>query len=149
MNGSDNKKMVSFQPCSDFVAAAALTLSNMQSYYHHYGVDWDAQQIEAMTRDLVNLDILADGQVVGVMRLSFDETSCMVRDLQVDPRQQNKGIGAQALSEAKRLAQAQNLQRLQLRVFTISPAARLYQRFGFTLSHRDERFDYMELSLTD
>ena len=139
--------MISFQPASNLAAAAALTFSNMQSYYQHYGVDWDAQQIEAMTCDLVNLDILADGQVVGVMRLSFDETSCMVRDLQVDPRQQNQGIGAQALSEAKRLAQAKNLQRLQLRVFSISPAARLYRRFGFTLSHRDERFDYMELPL--
>lgn len=148
MNWNVNS-MVSFQPCSDLAAAAALTLSNMQSYYHHYGVDWDAQQIEAMTRDLMNLHILVDGHVVGVMRLSFDHTSCTVRDLQVDPRQQNNGIGAQALSEARRVAQAHNLQRLQLRVFSISPATRLYQRFGFTLSHCDERFDYMELLLTE
>lgn len=139
--------MISFQPCSDLAAAAALTFGNMQHYYQQFGVDWDAKQIEDLTRDLMNLDILADGQIVGVMRLSFDETSCTVRDLQIDPLFQNQGIGAQALDNAKHLAQAQGLKQMQLRVFSISPAVKLYQRYGFTINNQDERFYYMDLSL--
>jgi GNAT superfamily N-acetyltransferase len=139
--------MISLQPCSDLSTAAALTLSNMQDYYQQYGVDWDAKQIEALTHDLMNLDILSDGQIVGVMRLCFDETSCTVRDLQVIPLFQNQGIGAQALDKAKRLAQNQGLKQMQLRVFSISPAVKFYQRYGFTINNQDERFNYMVLGL--
>lgn len=139
--------MISLQPCSDLSTAAALTLSNMQDYYQQYGVDWDAKQIEALTHDLMNLDILSDGQIVGVMRLCFDEISCTVRDLQVIPLFQNQGIGAQALDKAKRLAQNQGLKQMQLRVFSISPAVKFYQRYGFTINNQDERFNYMEISV--
>jgi GNAT superfamily N-acetyltransferase len=139
--------MISLQSCSDLAAAAVLTLSNMQDYYQQYGVDWDAKQIEILTRDLMNLDILADDEVVGVMRLCFDETSCTVRDLQVIPLHQSRGIGTQALDQAKLLAQAKGLKRLQLRVFSVSPAVKLYQRYGFTINNQDERFYYMVLWL--
>ena len=139
--------MISLQPCSDLAAAAVLTLSNMQDYYQQHDVDWDAKQIEAVTRDLMNFDILADGQIVGVMRLCFDETSCTVRDLQVIPLYQNQGIGAQALEKAKRMTQKQGLKQMQLRVFSISPAVQFYQRFGFTINNQDERFYYMVLGL--
>ncbi|GAB2935119.1 GNAT family N-acetyltransferase [Rheinheimera gaetbuli] len=135
--------MVTFRSAEDLATAAQFTLSNMQPYYQHYSVDWDQAQIEAMTQQLVNFDILFQETLVGVMRLSFDTEDCWLRDLQVDQHYQNRGIGAIALAEAERLAKERCCQILKLRVFKNSPAVHLYKRQGFVLTSEDERFYYM------
>lgn len=135
--------MVTFRPSEDLATAAHFTLSNMRPYYQHYSVDWDEAQIENMTQQLVNFDILLQEQLVGVVRLSFDAKECWLRDLQVDPHYQNRGIGAIALAEALRLATERCCKILKLRVFKISPAVHLYKRQGFDLTSEDERFYYM------
>jgi len=48
----------------------------MQPYYEQYAVDWDQAQIEKMTQELVNFDILFEEKLVGVVRLSFDTEAC-------------------------------------------------------------------------
>ena len=135
--------MVRFRPAEDLATAAHFTLSNMRPYYQQYSVDWDQAQIEAMTQQLVNFDILFQETLVGVMRLSFDTEDCWLRDLQVDQHYQNRGIGAIALTEAERLAKERCCQILKLRVFKTSPAVHLYKRQGFGLTSEDERFYYM------
>lgn len=80
---------------------------------------------------------------VGVIRLSFDNEECCLRDLQVDQSYQNLGIGSHALEEAERLAKEHRSQTLTLRVFKNSPAVHLYKRQGFGLTSEDERFYYM------
>lgn len=135
--------MVTFRPAEDLAKAASLTLTNMRQYYEQYSVEWDAAQIEAMTQELVNLDIVLDGEPIGVIRLSFDSEGCYLRDLQVDQKYQNQGIGSYALAEADRLARHSNSQMLRLRVFKNSPAVHLYKRQGFSLTGEDERFYYM------
>lgn len=135
--------MISFRPAEDLASAAELTLSNMQPYYQQHAVAWDKTQIEQMTQQLVNLDILLAGKPVGIIRLSFDTEGCYLRDLQVAAQYQNRGIGALALAEAERLAKAANAAVLKLRVFKNSPAVHLYQRYGFNLINADERFYYM------
>lgn len=140
--------MVTFKPTEDLANAAYLTLSNMRPYYEYYSVDWDASQIERMTQELVNWDILLNGKTVGVLRLSFDKQNCDLRDLQIDQQHQNLGIGSQAIIETKRLAKESNANQLRLKVFKNSPAVKLYQRQGFDLSSEDERFYYMVCILT-
>lgn len=135
--------MVTFRPAKDLATAAGFTLTNMRPYYEQYSVDWDEAQIEKMTQELVNFDILFQEQLVGVIRLSFDNEGCYLRDLQVDQRYQNKGIGSHALAEAERLAKEYCSHTLKLRVFKNSPAVHLYQRQGFGLTSEDERFYYM------
>ena len=135
--------MPSNQTPSTGATAAQLTLDNMRAYYQHYGVDWDAAQIETMTGELHNIDLCWQGQWVGVMRLSFDDDVCQLRDLQVVSTQQNKGLGALAIAEVERLAKALGKHSIALKVFKISPAFRLYQRLGFEISSEDERFYYM------
>ena len=71
-------------------------------------------------------------------------TVVSLRDLQVNPEYQNKGIGAQALAEAKHLAIKSGAKKINLRVFKVSPAFHLYKRNGFTVSHDDDKFYYME-----
>lgn len=135
--------MVTFRPVKDLAKAANLTLTNMRPYYEQYSVDWDEAQIEQMTQELVNFDILFEEKLVGVMRLSFDTEECWVRDLQVDQSYQNRGIGSIALAEAERLAKDHCSHILKLRVFKNSPAIHLYERQGFVLTCEDERICYM------
>ena len=134
---------ITFRPAEDLAKAAELTLTNMRSYYAQYSVEWDKAQIQEMTQQLLNWDILMAGKVVGVIRLSFDSEGCYLRDLQVDQQFQNRGIGALALAEVERLARASNARLLRLRVFKNSPAVQLYQRHGFSVNSEDERFYYM------
>ena len=135
--------MVTFRPAKNLAKAAHFTLSNMQPYYEQHSVDWDEAKIEKMTQELVNLDILFEEKLVGVVRLSFDIEECWLRDLQVDQRYQNRGIGSIAIAEAERLAKEHCSHILKLKVFKNSPAVHLYQRQGFGLTSEDERFYYM------
>ncbi|WP_249555059.1 GNAT family N-acetyltransferase [Shewanella sp. 10B] len=135
--------MVTFIPAKDLAKAAYFTLSNMQPYYEQYSVDWDEAQIEQMTQDLVNFDILFEKKLVGVVRLSFDTEECWLRDLQVEQSYQNRGIGSIAIAEAERLAKEHGSHILKLKVFKNSPAVHLYKRQGFGLTSEDDRFYYM------
>ncbi|MCP1338026.1 GNAT family N-acetyltransferase [Idiomarina sp. M1R2S28] len=139
--------MITFRPAKNLASAAELTLANMRSYYEQYSVEWDSVQIEKMTRELVNFDILFEGEPVGVIRLSFDDDGCQLQDLQVDERYQGRGIGSQALAQAEKLAREEKVNTLRLKVFKNSPAVRLYQRTGFSVSSEDERFYYMVCSI--
>nr|WP_283104446.1 GNAT family N-acetyltransferase [Shewanella inventionis] len=120
----------------------------MRPYYEQYSVDWDEAQIEQMTQELVNFDILFEEKLVGVIRLSFDTEECWVRDLQVDQSYQNRGIGSIALAEAERLAKDHCSQILKLRVFKNSPAIHLYKRQGVVLTCEDERICYMSRAVS-
>jgi len=135
--------VITYRPAKDLAKAASFTLTNMLPYYEQYSVDWDEAQIEKMTQELVNIDILFQEKPVGVIRLSFDNEGCYLRDLQVDQSYQNRGIGSHALAEVERLAKENCSQVLKLRVFKNSPAVQLYKRQGFGLASEDERFYYM------
>lgn len=140
--------MVTFRPAKDLAKAAHFTLSNMQPYYAQHSVDWDEAKIEKMTQDLVNLDILFDEKLVGVVRLSFDTEACWIRDLQVEQGYQNRGIGSIAIAEAQRLAKQHSSHLVKLKVFKNSPAVHLYTRKGFTLTSEDDRFYYMSRAVS-
>ncbi|MFB2661469.1 GNAT family N-acetyltransferase [Shewanella mangrovisoli] len=135
--------MVTFRLAKDLAKAAHFTLSNMKPYYEQYSVDWDEAQIEQMTQELVNFDILFEEKLVGVVRLSFDIEECWLRDLQVDQCYQNRGIGSIAIAEAERLAKEHGSHILKLKVFKNSPAVYLYKRQRFGLTSEDDRFYYM------
>ena len=92
------------------------------------------------TLELENYDILFQHQVVGVMRLQFNDDCFVLRDLQIIDSAKNKGIGSASLNEAKRRTLNANLNTLTLRVFKSSPAVTLYKRNGFVIQSEDERF---------
>ncbi|EGR2461437.1 GNAT family N-acetyltransferase [Vibrio cholerae] len=140
--------MISFQRTENLSSSALITYENMRSYYEHYAVDWDCSKIEEQISDLVNLDILLKGEVVGAIRLAFDNDGCYIRDLQVNHNHQNKGFGAAALAECERLAINSGANRLRLRVFKISPAYHLYDRSGFVVDSEDDRFYSMSRTIS-
>ena len=140
--------MITFRLAEDLTSAAELTLTNMRSYYELYSVEWSSSDIERMTKDLSNWEILLHDEPVGIMRLSFENEVCQVRDLQVSMRYQNQGIGSRALAEAERFAMESGARILKLRVFKCSPAVDLYRRSGFGIQSEDDRFFYMERAVS-
>ena len=131
---------ITFVPSSDLRRTAEFTFANMQGYYAKFAPDWNAEKVLEVTAELVNYDIQLDNQTVGVMRLQFEDNNCVLRDLQVIPSAQNRGIGSAAIKEAEKLALAAKVNSLTLRVFKISPAVSLYNKVGFVVSSEDDRF---------
>lgn len=134
---------ISFRPTEDLRNAAKITFENMKSYYEKFAVEWDLGKIIEVTAELENIDILLDQEVVGVLRLEYENAYCYLRDVQVSSSHQNQGIGWAALDEAVRLTKEEQLDTLKLRVFKVSPAVSLYERYGFTIESEEERFLYM------
>ena len=140
---------IEFSPTKDLYQSATLTLDNMQEYYQQYQVDWQVDKIVEQITPLENIDIIFEGTIIGAIRLSFDNKTCYLRDLQVDKAHQNKGLGAKALSHVCDIANSRQIKVVQLRVFKISPAIHLYLRHQFIKTKQDDRFYYMEKSLIE
>ncbi|WP_342767311.1 GNAT family N-acetyltransferase [Alteromonas aestuariivivens] len=89
----------------------------MHQYYQQFAPAWDVAKVFEVTKNLKNYDLLFQGEVAGIMRLQFEADCCYLRDLQVTPTLQNKGIGNAAIHEAKRQALDAKMNTVQLRVF--------------------------------
>ncbi|WP_448563980.1 GNAT family N-acetyltransferase [Thalassotalea ganghwensis] len=136
--------ILTFETTKDLTQSAKLTLENMQEYYQQYRVDWQVEKVTEQISTLNNWDILLDGNVIGAIRLAFEDNHCYLRDLQVVADCQNQGFGKQALDYVITQAKAHKKSKLTLRVFKISPAIHLYQRNHFAITDEDEKFYYME-----
>ncbi len=140
--------MLEIVDTKDLKSAAQFTFDNMKQYYEMYEVDWGVEDVYQASKDLSNFDILANGQYIGVLRLSFEGERCQLRDIQVGADHQSKGYGAQVISTVKKIALQRNLKFIELKVFQRSPAHKLYSRIGFTIDSEDERFYYMSLPVS-
>ena len=137
---------ITFRTCENLSEAASITFENMKPYYQRFASDWDESKVFEVTSTLDNYDILLDNEVVGVMRLQFDE-QYFLRDLQIVDGYKNRGLGKAALDEAKRLAKLARGTMLELRVFKGSPAIALYKRNGFMVNSEEERFINMRAKI--
>ena len=137
--------MIEIVETNDLKSAAQFTYDNMKPYYEIYEVDWGTEDIYQATKDLLNFDILANGERIGVLRLSFEGARCQLRDIQIGTAHQSKGYGAKVISAAKGIVQQKNLKFIDLKVFQRSPAHKLYSRLGFKVDNEDDRFYYMSL----
>ena len=139
--------MLTLVESQDLKTAARFTLDNMQTYYDMYDVDWGVEEVYEATKGLMNFDVLSDGKPVGVLRLSFDDERCQLRDIQISESNQGKGYGAEIISKVVEMTREKGLDFIDLKVFQRSPAHRLYSRVGFNIVSEDDRFYYMTLSL--
>jgi ribosomal protein S18 acetylase RimI-like enzyme len=108
-----------------------LTRSNLSAYLAARGTRWDSGRYRASWAEFENLMILADDQVAGVLRLWADAAALEIRDLQVAPTCQRRGIGSWAVQQAKSVAADRGFGLVRLRVFEENPARALYSRLGF------------------
>lgn len=138
---------ITFVATENLHRAARFTYENMRVHYEQFAPDWDVAKVLEVTQELDNLDIIFQQEVVGVMRLATGDEGYILRDFQVLPTFQNRGIGKAAVKEAKRRAANANVNTLTLRVLKISPAITLYARNGFTIRSEDERFYHMAATI--
>jgi GNAT superfamily N-acetyltransferase len=139
--------MLEIVATEDLKAAAHFTFNNMKPYYEMYAVDWDVEGVYQATKNLKNFDILCKGEHIGVVRLSFEEGRCQLRDIQIATAYQNKGYGAHIIAKVVDMARQQSVKFIDLKVFQRSPAFKLYSRIGFAVDRKDDRFYYMSLQV--
>ena len=83
-------------------------------------------------------------QDVGVLTIVREPTHIQLEQIFILPGYQNKGIGTYLLREAARAASAAG-KPLRLRVLSVNPARRLYEREGFSVTAITPERIYMEL----
>lgn len=130
----------------DFVER--LTLRNMEPYYKEIGIRWDHTLFDKKWHEFENYEITLDDCVVGVLRLSHDDSAYYIRDLQIEPDWQQQGAGSQAICFTAEVARKAGLQLLRLRVFCVNPAVALYERMGFRICKTENGIHYMERNLS-
>ena len=116
---------------TDLGFCESLNRGNMSHYLADRAIAWDPDRFLRSWADFENLIIQLDGQDIGLLRLTPEQQGLGLRDLQVLPAHQNRGIGSWAVRQAKSIAASRGFQRLQLRVYEDNPAKRLYTRMGF------------------
>ncbi|WP_192034603.1 GNAT family N-acetyltransferase [Halomonas sp. YLGW01] len=126
----------------------SLTRQNMEPYYQQIGIHWDQALFDKNWEELESYEIILDDDAVGVLRLSHDNTAYYIRDLQVQPGWQNRGVGSQAVSFANGIAREAGVRLLRLCVFSMNPAVALYERLGFRICKTEGAVHYMELELS-
>ncbi|MGY0558748.1 MULTISPECIES: GNAT family N-acetyltransferase [unclassified Lysobacter] len=124
---------LSLRPAVDEERAFCMSLNrrNMGGYLVTRGIAWDPDRFLASWLEFENLVILADSDVVGLLRLVPEQDALGLRDLQVLPQRQGQSIGTWAVQQAQAIAVSRNILRLQLRVYEENPARALYDRLGF------------------
>ncbi len=124
-----------------------LNSRNMSGYLAARGIVWDSSRFLASWAQFENLMILAGSQVVGLLRLAPEQDALAIRDLQVVPEHQGRGIGSWAVAQARSMAASRGFRRLQLRVYAENPAKVLYARLGFRVVSVTDGTLHMELDL--
>lgn len=118
---------------ADRAFAERLSHDNMAAYRASRNIAWDRARFEASWASFDNRVIESGGIAVGVLRLHALPDALEIRDLQLLPGHQGRGLGAWAVRQAFRRAAELGKPELRLRVFPENPARRLYQRLGFTV----------------
>ncbi|WP_118179157.1 GNAT family N-acetyltransferase [Paraburkholderia phosphatilytica] len=118
----------------DFDFAESLTRNNMGGYYQRHHLVWRGDLFLASWRESENFILEEDGRPIGVLRVTEENDSLHIRDVQIAPGYRGRGAGSYLLDICHRWAKERGLRELQLRVFSDNPAARLYRRKGYRLA---------------
>lgn len=118
----------------DFVFAEALTRGNMNGYYERHHLVWRADLFYASWRESENFVLEEGGEPIGLLRLTEEDGSLHIRDVQIAQGYRRRGAGTYLLQTCHRWARERGLRELQLRVFVDNPAAKLYLRMGYRVA---------------
>ncbi|CAH0526662.1 GNAT family N-acetyltransferase [Vibrio hippocampi] len=132
---------------SDPLFAESLTKANMASYYQTRGITWDHNQFLNSWEDLDNYEVHLDQTRVGVLRFSYSGDTTFLRDFQLLPEFQGRGIGAECLDQVVKHALGCQSTKLVLRVFSENPAINLYGSKGFVKTSEVKGLVEMEIPL--
>jgi len=100
---------------------------------------WRVEEVRIIERD---------GDGVGWIQTRFESDTIFIVQFFIDIRHQRKGIGSdvlrQIIDEGHRVSRG-----VTLGVVKTNPALELYRKFGFQVTHEDERKFYMKRNLVD
>lgn len=139
---------LSFRQAKNKGFVEQLTLRNMEPYYKELGICWNYALFDENWKEFENYEIAICERAVGTLRLSHDSCAYYIRDLQIAPNWQHKGVGSQAINFAIAVAQEAGFQLLRLCVFSANPAVALYERLGFRICKTEGGMHYMERELS-
>jgi GNAT superfamily N-acetyltransferase len=88
--------------------------------------------------------IECEGQDIGALAVEHDDTHIQLTQIYILPSHQNRGIGTALIRDLAREAQASG-RPLRLRVLSVNPARRLYEREGFKVTSVTPERVFMEL----
>ena len=132
---------------SDSLFAESLTKTNMSSYYQARGIIWDHNQFVSSWMELDNYEVHLNQTRVGVLRFSYSGDVTFLRDFQILPAFQGRGIGSKCLDLVVRYALDRQSTKLVLRVFSENPAINLYESKGFVRISESKGLIEMEFLL--
>ena len=89
----------------DFPFAEALTHGNMGGYYKRHAV-WRSDLFYASWRESENFILEADGERIGVLRVTEEGDSLHIRDVQIAAGHRGQGAGTYMLDMSHRWARA-------------------------------------------
>jgi N-acetylglutamate synthase-like GNAT family acetyltransferase len=98
----------------------------------------DQQHLERINEYFADSSIILIGQQpIGVIKLGLLPDKLHIRQLQISPSYQNKGIGGKVLSLVKEKAKQLNLP-LTLNVLLANPVISLYLRHSFVVTRQND-----------
>jgi GNAT superfamily N-acetyltransferase len=90
----------------DFSFAEALTRSNMGGYYRRHHLVWRSDLFLASWRESENFILEADGERIGVLRITEEGDSLHIRDVQIAEGHRRRGAGTYLLNTSRSLRTA-------------------------------------------
>ena len=124
-------------------ASESLSRLNMSSYRASRGISWDPERFRLSWGEFENLAIVQGVQCAGFIRLLPEDGALAIRDVQIFPELQGKGIGTWAIEQIKLLASERGYAVVKLRVYPENPAMALYARLGFGVERIEDAIVHM------
>lgn len=114
----------------DYQYTHDLHRKNMKMYVDKYWGGWDSEIYRRDVCPEITWIIEYEGRKVGFFILHF-ETKAHLKNIQISPAFQNRGLGSQALEYCEMESINRGFEYLFLEVFLENPARLLYERTGY------------------
>ena len=78
--------------------------------------------------------VLVGGESAGVLKVTEQDGYVVLNEIGLMPNRQNKGLGTRIIKDVISLADGLGMP-VELQVFSINPAVKLYEKLGFQTTH--------------
>lgn len=136
---NDILKNLSVRKCAeeDLVFVHNLSFANMKGYVDRHWGGWKDDLFWADI-DEKNITIIEQsGKPVGFFDVVIEGDVMRLRNIQMTPHSQGKGIGKYMMAMVLQRAKNLKMTKIMLRVFVDNPAVGFYKRLGFNVAQED------------
>jgi GNAT superfamily N-acetyltransferase len=116
----------------------------VEKIWGSFSEDYNQKSIAASLAARIYSIIQFDGQDIGALAVERQSTHIQLTQMYILPSHQNRGIGTWLVRELAREARESG-KPLRLRVLSVNPARRLYEREGFQVTSTTPERVFMEL----